>query len=351
MMRPLFLRSSFGLSLSKSKHVVESYVHGSLKAYPYKSEFLLLDLPDGYSGGASCVFNDDGKFDHYRIQMDSKLFDKACASREALDKLFVAAMVTAGHELEHIQQLEDGDSEMALQLLADYCNDVNYRRNYRFNRRDIAAEHAGLRSTCDYIRDNFPQIEKDDREAMLVAYVNDKADAFDIADDKCRYWIKKPGPDGFGSFNEVLHAFDTVYDAASEHVNKYISAFPRDCDDAFAVLTIGGVERGFDPNWEFMFDALSDAKDAHSSNLILAAAGMYVYPYMRREARGAKLPDLSIQAVFGVEPPQMKPCVRELRSFESRSATPNLDRLQSMRAEQDCRHVVDVSYGMASEYD
>lgn len=195
--------------------------------------------------------------------------------------------------MEHAFQFDSMDPEMALCHIAAAGNGDNYIENYIYNRREIAAEYAGLSSARDYLSERYPCFDTD---GMLLDYVHGRMCSG-------RYWISRDGPEGFRSMDNVLSAFESAYEAAGLRPNKYSSRIRPGSEDAFAVLTGAGSGRGLDGCWSFLFDALSKAENAHDSNMVLASAALYVYPELIREAAGAELPDLSIRAVFGCDPP------------------------------------------------
>lgn len=332
MISSLFLRSSFGLSAKRSQKAIKTYMTDALDRYADPTEVLFVQLPHGRNGETSCVFDDTGKFLNYRIKIDSTSFLSRDMSKSDLDSVFVAALVSAGHELEHVHQLSNGDPEMTLCHFAACCNEDNYFQNYRFNRREIAAEYAGLMFARDCLMNDFPNLDCD---KFLLHYVNGLADACGVEDDDRRYWIKQVCHDGFSSMNDVFSAFENAYDDAEKHVNKYKFKLRNDSKDAFAILTGAGSKSGLCMDWSFMFDALSGATDAHSSNLILAAAGMYVYPDFKREIVNGRLPDLSIQAVFGVDSPaDHSHTDPRVDPHIQLSTTPALDYLQKLLSER-----------------
>lgn len=330
MIGSLSTRSSFGAGSYKSKRMVIAYANFLSRSFSHDVDVSFLALPRGYDGGTKCVFDSANKLRHYRMDVSDFGF---AGARQDLDKAFVRSIVTVGHETWHIHQLESGDPEMALCHLARCGNDDNYTHNYCFNRREIAAELNGLLAARKYFATYFPSIDGD---TFLLAYVNERADPCGESDDHRSYFIKKPDEFGFRAMNDVFSAFDDAYDAARAHVNKYGPRISADSEDAFAILTGAGSRSGFDHDWEFVYDALANAGDAHSSNMVLASTALYVYPIIIRETFGADLPDLSIQAVFGVDPPADKRCTDEKAGGPKQmSMTPNLDRLQMLLSESD----------------
>lgn len=287
-----FVRSSFGLSARRSKMAVLDYAKHLCDDLRRAADVNFAVLPPGVAGTCRCEFDATDSVSGYLVRLDGTEMD-GVHDRHSLDKAFVAAIVAAGHEAEHAAQFDFGDPEMALCHVAAAGNEDNYSENYIYNRREIAAEYAGLSSARYYLSERYPDMNTD---GMLLDYIHGR-----IHDG--RYWISDKGHDGFRSMDGVFAAFESAYEKAGSHVNKYCSRIRPGSKDAFAVLTGAGSGRGFDGRWLFLFDALSVSKDAHDSNMILASAALHVYPYLIREAAGAELPDLSIQAVFGCDPP------------------------------------------------
>lgn len=269
----------------------------------------------------------------YHIRLNDARF-KAAVSRAELDMAFVSAVVAAGHEIEHARQFDSRDPEMALCHLASCSNEDNYYENYRYNRREIAAEYGGLMSAQAYLQARFPNI---DSSRLLVNYVNGRVNG------RTLYWISAPESGSFSCLSDIYTSFNTAYDKAADHVNRYRFKLPNDSKDAFAILTKAGSRGGIDKDWAFVFDALSESKDAYASNLVLASAGMFVYPGLMRESLGADLPDLSIRAVFGRDVPGGEVHKSHVPPATGSRSLSSLNRLLS-RMEQEQTDSVDYEF-------
>lgn len=326
----LFLRSSFGLSKASSKEFIKQHAANLCKSFSVPADIRLDRLPEDKGGLTAPVFGDGGVVDGYRIRLNNLHIDGA-ESRGVLDFAFIWALVAAGHEAKHAKQIDSKDPVFALSYLAECGNDANYKTNYKFNRREIVAEKAGLEFAQEFLRMQFPGIDGD---SFLLKYVNG------CASSGIAYWVDAP-EDGFESMEEVFQAFDDAYDAAKSHVNVYPAKVSKTCGDAFTRLTRMGTGKGLDPDWEFAYDALQVAGGQYESNMILASVALCDDPGLIKYAAGAELPDLSIKAVFGRDAPGVPVSDEPAQDSILPGRSPKMDALMK-QAERDKARSPDV---------
>ena len=305
------LFSSFGYSQPGAKAEIKRYALGLGKdlGVPVFVDFAPLNKgvprmesenPDGFIYG-KCVrifdTKDKDKPVGYHVYLDSTSIDSA-KTMEELDDAFVQGIVTAGHELEHAEQFESKDREMALSHLASIGNPQNYRDNFPFNRREIAAEIAGIEVGHSYFRDAHPD---KDADALLLRYVNKFADEHGTKDLDRTYFVQKSEAGEFTRLSDVIEALDSSYDAAKSHVNGYKYRVKDSCADDFAVLARS--------DRKTMMDALYDTHDSISSNTVLAAAAIKAHPDYYREVSDVESihkSDFDPVVVFGKDVPLPK---------------------------------------------
>lgn len=288
-----------GFSEDESKEYLISYSKRLCRGFsvPTSVNFAQLD-PDVF-GESKCLFSDAGSVVAYDIRLDPGIMAGLKPSM-ALDAAFVKMLVAAGHESAHLYEMESKDTKQALIRIADYGNMMNYRDNYKFNRREIQAEISGLEQAQSEIRD---KLKCPNADQLLLDYVND-------AVTRC-YFIGAHESGAYTEMDDVFKALNEAYDAAGLNVRLYTSKMQLS-DDAIAKLALTDdptKRRGltaFDREWDFVYDALKSAPDDDTSVRVLASAALYAYPSTIREAAGAKLPDLSIKTVFGRDPPYDK---------------------------------------------
>ncbi len=317
--------SSFGMTARQSKRDIMIYAKNLYSG----SKRMRFDFARLYydTGGASyCDFAKDDSVCGYYVWLNNMYLDSVgCVdrrkldmhdlrlARDRLDRAYVRTLVAAGHEISHLAQFESKDPEMALCSVAQAGNQFNYKLNRFQNRRGIMAELNAIHFAGLHMERLYPHV---DRDEMLCQYVHDQiyGDQDDTRNIIRPYYIDWP-EGGFKSVRDIFSAFDKAYDSAAHHVNGYSCRIPGKANDAYAKLTGLGFCRRVNPEWDFLRFALEHDKSAYESNLILASASVYVYPDIVREAAGAELPDLSIQAVFGRSAPDA-PVVESASEFE-----------------------------------
>lgn len=148
---------------------------------------------------------------------------------------FIKTVVTAFHEIRHLEQYYEFQTSNDVELLAEYCakqnNNLFYRDNYLTNLYEIDAERAGIIQTYIYVESNIDKLQQ-----MFGIEINALQTIKDFLENRINERDKRYLGKGFEScksIENVVKCFNNYYNESKTKEKELCNsvAHSHDLDD------------------------------------------------------------------------------------------------------------------------
>lgn len=208
------------------------------------------------------------------------------------DNLFVRGLVSIYHEKQHVYQQQMDYLKCNRQLDSVYlavnhiaCSESHfgyYIYNYKYNPREIDAEHSGVADAHLYLSNAFGESVADD---LILDYVNARYK-------ESTYFITPLDGNAFESIEEIDDAFETAFEF-SKHRNLMYMIRYKNQDAVMSALC--------DDGWDGIRDKFFDEKVSENKDKMIASIALYLKPSCIELCPILKDIDLSSKNIFDID--------------------------------------------------